>query len=106
MISILAQTAADPLSSLLQYGVIGIFAVLLVIFSRALVKREQDRADSEHAENLRLNQLIQDKTIPALVEATKAIQSSQQILQQMNYQQEVRIAAERLNAKGGADTNG
>lgn len=95
----LVQAAADPLSSLVQYGVLGIFAALLVMFGRSLVKREQERADAVQAENLRLNQLIQDKTIPALVTATQAIQASQAILQAMQAQRDVetQVAARLKN---------
>lgn len=88
-----ADNAVDPLAPLLQYGVLGIFVVILVLFGRTLIKREQDRADAEHTENLRLNQLIQEKTMPALISATEAIRASQSILQTMQYQRDLEQAA-------------
>ena len=88
-----APAETDPLSSLMQYGVLGIFSVLLIIFGRSLIKREQDRADRLDEEVTRLNNLIQEKTIPALLSATQAIQASQAILQAMQYERDVQAAA-------------
>lgn len=96
---LMQQQPVDPLTPLLEYGILGILAVILILFVKALLKREQTRADAEHAENLRLNQLIQEKTIPALVSATQAIQSAQAILQAMQYQQDVAEAARRRTTR-------
>lgn len=80
----------DPLlEPLLQYGVLGIFAVLLILFSRSLLKREQDRADGLAVENLRLNTLMQEKIIPALTAATQAIIAAQSILESIQYQRDI-----------------
>lgn len=83
----------DPyLAPLLQYGVLGVFAILLIVFARTLLKREQDRSDTSAAEVIRLNTLMQEKIIPALVTATNAIVASQTILQAIQYQRDVEVA--------------
>lgn len=84
----------DPiLQPLLQYGVLGIFAVLLIVFAKSLLKREQDRGDSSQNEVTRLNNLIQDKMIPALTSANQAIVQVTALLQGLQYQRDVEQAA-------------
>lgn len=82
-------------ASLLQYGILGIFAGLMLILVRTLLKREQERSDTLAAEVTRLNTLIQDKAIPALVLATSAITESQRLLQAIQYQRDVENASDR-----------
>jgi hypothetical protein len=77
--------AGDVVSSfnpdvLLQYGVLGVFAILLVWFAKVAYSRETERADRLEAEVIRLNTLIQDKNIPALVSATNAIRDATEII--------------------------
>lgn len=83
------------LEPLLQYGAIGVFLALLVIFARSQVLREQKRADDSASEVIRLNNIMQEKTIPALIAATQAIASAQAILQQIQYQKDVENAASK-----------
>jgi len=85
----------DSITGLVQYGAIGIILVLLVTVSRSLIKREQDRADRLDLEVTRLNSLIQEKTIPALLSATQAVQASQALLQSMQYERDVAAAASK-----------
>ena len=83
----------DPiLKPLLQYGVLGIFSILLILFARQAVKREQMRADALEAENKRLNTVMQEKIIPALTLATQAIVSAQTVMQGIQYQRDVERA--------------
>lgn len=63
-------SASDPLALLLQYGVLGIFAVLLVVYAKSSIKRERDAADRAEAQVRELNDFIRDKLLPAQVEAT------------------------------------
>lgn len=86
---------ASYLEPLMQYGVLGVFAVLLVMFARALLQREQQRGDAAAAEVQRLNNIMQEKTIPALLAATQAIAAAQTILQQIQYQRDVENAASK-----------
>jgi len=78
---------------LLNYGALGIFAALLVYFARSLLLREQKRADDSAAEVTRLNTLMQEKTIPALIAATQAVATAQTVLQGIKYQQDVEAAS-------------
>ena len=84
---------------LLQYGVLGVFATLLVIFARISYRREIDRADRLEKEVVRLNSTIQDKVIPALESATRAIEQSTLLLLDMQRERE-REAVIRLRAEG------
>lgn len=95
----------DPIiQPLLQYGVLGIFAVLLILFVRDLMKkqdtrftealkREQDRGDALSLENIRLNNLIQERVIPAMTAGTQAIVQMTSLLQSLQYQRDVEAAA-------------
>lgn len=92
----------DPtLAPLLQYGILGIFAILLIVFSRSLLKREQDRGDAVAAENIRLNTVMQEKIIPALTAATLAITSAQNILQNIQYQRDIESAVAKKGTGNG-----
>ena len=87
------------LEPLLQYGVLGVFAAILVVFARSLLLREQKRADDSAAEVTRLNNLMTERTIPALIAATQAVATAQTILQGIKYQQDVDAAAAAKAAK-------
>lgn len=75
-----ADSSGVDLSILTQYGILGIFALLLILFAKTSYKRETDRSDRLEAEVLRLNNLIQEKAIPALASATRALEESQNLL--------------------------
>lgn len=106
--------ATDPTTGivgvLLQYGAVGAVALTLGLFARTLIKREQERADrlevdakearqQYNTEVSRLNTLIQEKTIPALLTATQAIQASQQLLQSLQYQRDIELQIKRQQEK-------
>jgi hypothetical protein len=84
------------LAPLAQYGILGIAAALLVLFARTLLKREQERGDAAALEVTRLNTLMQEKIIPALITATLAIVASQSILQAIQYQRDIESAAAKV----------
>jgi len=71
---VLAATpgATDSVPQWGQYGVLGLAFAGLAAFARQAYNREAARADRLEAENQRLNQLIQDKHIPALESSTSA----------------------------------
>lgn len=62
----------DSLPQWGQYGVLGLAVAGLAVFARQAYNREAARADRLEQENQRLNQLIQDKHIPALESSTTA----------------------------------
>ncbi len=90
------SSTPDVTGNLLQYGVLGIFTVVMIGLIRVLLKREQERADRLEAEVTRLNGIIQEKTIPALLSATEAVKSSQDFLRQLEYQRKLEEEAQRL----------
>jgi hypothetical protein len=81
---------------LAQYGVLGIFAVILIFFAKGAHQRERDRADRLEEENKRLNTAIQDKVIPALESATRAAEASGELLNAMQREREVMRLAKGL----------
>lgn len=83
MLVVAAAEAGGEFSVLAQYGVLGAFAILLVLFARTAYKRETDRSDRLESENSRLNNSIQEKVIPALVEATTALEQAAQLIHDM-----------------------
>lgn len=84
----------DPLlNPFLQYGAIGAFLAVMIALAYQLIKREQVRADALAAEVQRLNNVMMEKTVPALVEATKAVTAAQSILQSIQYQKDIEAAA-------------
>lgn len=101
--------AADPtggdgvnLSVFAQYGVLGIFAAMLVWFARGAHQRERDRADALYEENKRLNTAIQDRVIPALTSATRAAEESATLLTSMHRERELsRLAEEKIRQREG-----
>jgi hypothetical protein len=80
---------SDALGLLAQYGVLGIAAGLLVVFARASYKRETDRSDRLEGEVFRLHQVIQDRHIPALEAAGKALQEATLALKEIQQEREV-----------------
>lgn len=79
-----AEGGAPPNYAVLgQYGVLGVFAVLLIWFARFMINRETARADRLEAENIRLNDVIASKVIPALMSATGAVEESTEMLRDM-----------------------
>ena len=56
-------------SPFLQYGVVGVIAALGLVFMYRSYQREVKRADEADAEVKRLNQAIQDKMLPALLDS-------------------------------------
>jgi len=97
-----AEASSDVSTNLLNYGVLGIFAVVMVTLIRVLLKREQERADRLENEVTRLNGIIQEKTIPALLAATEAVKSSQDFLRQMEYQRKIEVEANQIIARKAA----
>lgn len=63
-----AATASDPVSLLLQYGVLGVFAALLVIFTRGSITRERQKYDEAQAQIDKLNEFIRTELLPKQVE--------------------------------------
>jgi hypothetical protein len=72
--------AAGIDTALLQYGAVGLIALIALIAVRVLFKREteayereKNRADRLEAELTKLNQAIQERYLIALQDATRAV---------------------------------
>jgi hypothetical protein len=75
----------DTTPILAQYGALGVLVIFASIAVRTLFQREtqahereKERADRMEAEVQRLNTIIQEKMLPILHEATKAISEALQ----------------------------
>jgi hypothetical protein len=73
--------------TLAQYGVLGIFAAILVVFAKTAYRRETDRADRLETEVQRLNALIQDRVIGVITSATNAVEESTELMTVMAREQ-------------------
>lgn len=68
--SFAAEAAGDPLTVLLQYGVLGVVAVLLIIYTRSSIARDREKADRAEAQVRELNDFIRNELLPKQTEAT------------------------------------
>jgi hypothetical protein len=98
---IAAEAGAEPnLGLLAQYGVLGLVAMLLIIFARVSYKRETDRSDRLETEVVRLNNMIIEKVIPALSSATGAIQDATELLRAVQREREINTLRTRERNQG------
>jgi len=72
-----------------QYGILGIIAAMLIWFAKGAHQRERDRADRLEEENRRLNNLLLDRVIPALMSATRAAEESAELMSAIQREREV-----------------
>jgi hypothetical protein len=73
LLRLAAETAdsapsSDPLMLLLQYGVLGIFAVLMILYTRGSITRERDKGDRADAKVEELNNFIRQELLPKQAE--------------------------------------
>lgn len=102
-----ADASGVNLGVLAQYGVLGVFATMLVWFARGAHQRERDRADRLEEENKRLNGIIQDRVIPVLSAATRAAEESGELLNAMQREREAHRMLDRERRHRGEElTNG
>jgi len=73
---------------------------MLVVFARAAYKRETDRADRLETEVFRLHTVIQDRHIPALESAARALQETTIALRDLQSQREIERALREREAGG------
>lgn len=89
----------STLTSLIQYGVLGVIVALLIPFAyaaykiqtdraEAAYKRETERADRLEAENQRLNTVLREQAIPALTNVVTVMQGSQELLRDLQRERE------------------
>lgn len=61
---------------LVQYGVLGIVATVLILFARSAYNREVARADAAEKENKQLNELFRDRLVVSLEKSASAVEAS------------------------------
>lgn len=94
--ALLAETAdsvtTNPLTYIVQLGILGPFLAILIVHTRNSIKREQDRADRAEAQVKELNDLIRSELLPKQVEATilykhvtEVLADAVQIISEMKY---------------------
>lgn len=86
--------AADPtgtvdLSIFAQYGILGILCLGLIMFAKGAYQRERDRGDRLEADNKKLNEAIQERIIPVLLSATRAMEESAELMAAMQREREL-----------------
>lgn len=89
-------TGTVDLSVFAQYGALGILAAALLWYAKGATARERDqtdqqraRADRLEAEVQRLNSLIADRAIPALMAASRAAEESAALLSAVQREREI-----------------
>lgn len=90
-----AAGGATDISSLANYGVLGIFALILLAFARTQIKREQDRADRLEKRMDEMNEATKEKVIPALEAASTAVQSSVELIKDIQHERALDDARRR-----------
>ena len=96
---VLAAESVPELPTAAQYGLLGIMVAALAsgrfLVPRYVLDRERERADRMEQENVRLNALIADKAIPAIVDASAAVRDSTVLVHDMKRDQELQRELER-----------
>ncbi len=80
----------------LQYGVLGVAAIVLFLIAKRLIEREQARADRLEADVRRLNDLMVDQFVPALTKSNEAVANASKVIEEIRRQKEIEDAARRL----------
>jgi hypothetical protein len=105
---LLDQFAADPtgtvdINTFAQYGILGVLTLILIGFARGAYQRERDRADRSEEEIRKLNAAIQDRVIPVLMSATRAVEESVELLSAMQRERELMRLAGQQRTHGGGE---
>lgn len=103
-----ASTApTDPLQMLLQYGVLGIFAVLMILYTRGSIAREREKSDQASQQAKELNEFIRNELLPKQVEATmlhkqvaEVLEEAIQLITEMKIRDSIRRGDDGKSAGG------
>jgi len=97
------------LSIFAQYGVLGVFVVILILYARISYRREIDRADRLEQEVTRLHELRQqdyEKTAAALAAASEAMRKSTELMADLRMEGELRRRGEESRRRPSPGTRG
>lgn len=104
----LASDSVDPLPALLQYGVLGIFAILLIVYTRGSISRERQEKDQAALQVKELNEFIRGELLPKQVEATllhkqvaEVLEEAIQLITEMKIRDSIRRGDDGPAANGG-----
>jgi hypothetical protein len=75
-----AEAGGDPLGVLLQYGPLGAFAILLILYTKSSITREQQRTERCEQQVKELNDYIRSELLPKQVQATLLHQQVAEVL--------------------------
>lgn len=78
----------------LQYGVIGVVALVLGYYARNAIKATEERAKRLEDDNRRLYQIMADQMIPALTKATGAVLDATAVMTEIRKREEINAAVE------------
>ncbi len=81
-----AEELPAGIGGLVQYGALGIIASLGLWFMFRAWRRECERADRLDGDNKAQAAAIQDKVIPALLSATRAVEESTELMRDQQRQ--------------------
>lgn len=76
-----AVDGTDPLTSLVQYGALGVIVILLVVYTRGSVARERERSDKAEARLEERDNFIRNELLPRQVEATMMYKQVAEVLE-------------------------
>lgn len=94
-----AEELPASVGGLVQYGALGIIASLGLWFMFRAWRRECERADRLEQHNKEQAAAIQDKVIPALLSATRAVEESTELMR--DQQRLARWGREDARDRGG-----
>lgn len=94
-----AEELPASVGGLVQYGALGIIASLGLWFMFRAWRRECERSDRLETDNKAQAAAIQDKVIPALLSATRAVEESTELMR--DQQRVARWAREDTRDRGG-----
>ncbi len=95
----MAVSSPANLETLANYGVLGVFATILVLFALRQIKREQERSDRLEARLDKQNDTNQERVIPALQSSATAIQAAVELLREIQRERELEIVRREAAGK-------
>lgn len=101
----------DLLPTFLQYGVLGVFAFLLLMYTRGSINREREKGDQAAQQVNELNEFIRKELLPKQVEATvlhkqvaEVLEEAVQLITEMKIRDNIRRGDD--GSQGGGNRRG
>lgn len=100
--AVVGPSSGPDLSVLANYGVLGLFTILLLGFGLRAWQREITRADRLETELREQHRVMAEKVVPALVQAAAALDASAEIAREMANERERELERSRRLGRTGA----